>query len=34
MEPLWYSARKTPTASADTAAIMRAICMPALNLSI
>jgi len=34
MEPLWYSVRKTPIALADIAAIMRVICMPALNLSI
>ncbi len=34
MEPLWYSARKIRIASADTAAIMRVICMPVLNLSV
>lgn len=34
MEPLWYSVRKIRIASADIAAIMRVICMHALNLSV
>lgn len=31
---LWYNVQKIRIASADTAAIMRVICMPALSLSV